>query len=1031
MPFRSDKAMQNRTVGLLIEHGAGMGTWMDVETISYALNRRLLLRSTQGILWQVLLLCWSHGYRRKLESSRERTHFSIQPPPAAGCIGTRCLEGTVALAEEGIALEDWASKLEFLVFVGSVPSEISPGMCQSIADRTKRSGPSCAVLPAEDVVASALERHSNDSWHTLISTARELRHFAETWVRGPMEERLLMQLRSSSRNIHTSLAAIPFSAPNMIVRYTSDQSSTVPKKHGRESSPPSDLITFVSVLLGKSSCEFKAITQTCGILSEAKRIWAINSSIHVILAVAEEHASWAAQAVREVCSTTLRVEIRSLSCLRDLRVALTDSEVALFPVMCHTITSGIILRALHAGLPVVALNAWPANETVTHMHDGILVLSPQDMLAAVRELMATSAPAGMRTTLRTRLTAPQPGLLAARQFACALHVQHRMSRRKDTAPPRVLSIWPGSHELHRRTELFRSDALRRHGFDVRELTYGADLTPHILHADFVVAAKPRISDLKRIMAQTRLPTYVWTWDLIDYQGDASRRAWFEEAAQVATSAFLNEFGREEMWHRLGAKVHYVGDGTVFSGNRGPGRRPVYHTQADSGDQVAFVGSVNATDIWDKYRIGVLNGLREGGVQLAVYGPAGPWASANIVAKSELWAEDAARVEAAASVALSLSRMPSSEQDHSHSHSAASGSPRAAASSEPAQQWKYHISMYHSDRLLRLTAAGACVLSNAFRGLDLLLPSDSVAAVRDVRDPAAVVQAVKLLLKDSDRRLRMRVNAEEHTWRRHTWEDSVNVFLGFVAGSLIDVDPRDAIETNLYFGDCNVSRGDPRGTGESENFKDSHDAQARGYYERVGAQLLVHGHASESLVYLAFALEACPHRHELSKAAAVSAMYAGDIRASLRLWHLAHRLLGGWRRADLEKNKAVIANSDKRESRQFSEDMRRADSHSEALGLYKRSAGGWLARSVMSACAVHDTLPNQGHAGSRSARFSTRQKQGKAPASLANGERSEYDPTLNEPSACMFVNEILSYAAQMMASSKPGHPQASEQGHPQA
>lgn len=28
------------------------------------------------------------------------------------------------------------------------------------------------------------------------------------------------------------------------------------------------------------------------------------------------------------------------------------------------------------------------------------------------------------------------------------------------------------------------------------------------------------------------PFYVWTWDLIDFEGDAMRRAWMEQAMQI-------------------------------------------------------------------------------------------------------------------------------------------------------------------------------------------------------------------------------------------------------------------------------------------------------------------------------------------------------------------------------------------------------------------------------------------------------------------------------------------------------------------
>ena len=68
---------------------------------------------------------------------------------------------------------------------------------------------------------------------------------------------------------------------------------------------------------------------------------------------------------------------------------------------------------------------------------------------------------------------------------------------------------------------------------------------------------------------------MWTWDLIDYEGDASRRTWLEEVAGISDAVFLNEVGRERMWAKTtNGTVHYVNDGTVFIGSAGAGRRPL-------------------------------------------------------------------------------------------------------------------------------------------------------------------------------------------------------------------------------------------------------------------------------------------------------------------------------------------------------------------------------------------------------------------------------------------------------------------------
>jgi hypothetical protein len=86
-------------------------------------------------------------------------------------------------------------------------------------------------------------------------------------------------------------------------------------------------------------------------------------------------------------------------------------------------------------------------------------------------------------------------------------------------------------------------------------------------------------------------------------------------------------------------------------------------------------------------------------------------------------------------------------------------------------------MYHSDRLLRQTASGSCVVSNDFPGLDQLFPPGCVESVGD----GAWVEAVMRLTDDEAGRNEMRVRAAEVTWRRHTWEDSVRKFLFLANG----------------------------------------------------------------------------------------------------------------------------------------------------------------------------------------------------------------------------------------------------------
>jgi hypothetical protein len=936
-----------KSVGLLVESDAGIGSWMETEALSHALSRRFDLRSTRGVLWHILLFCWEQGHQSQRGDAEyaERT-FSVQPPPIAGCFKSRCLGDTASLSMENVTLKHWASQLDFMVFIGSVPAGISPSVCPSSVNQgsSARRRRACAFLPAEVSIAAALHgQHEGDDAMTrnFVSNVQNVQSFSEIWARGPAEEKLLLQMLNSEPKNERRLVTLPSSVPDMVVRDAGDQLYDTPRQHVKGAS--SKELSFVTVVLTNASCETEAVSNVCQSLSLAQGT-SPNVSVRLLLLVADDQRLRVLQVVR-LCDTSLQLEVRSLVRLGDIRIALTDANVALFPAMCPAIPAGIIMRALHAGLPVIAARAWPANETIAHMHDGVLVSSLDEMTLLLRELISTTVPPNMRTTLLNRLTAPQPGLLLARQFAFALHVQYRLSC-SNAPPPRVLSMWPGPHELHRRTELFRSDALRRHGFDVRELTYGTDLAPYAENADFVVAAKPQIGELRRIMAQTQLPVYVWTWDLIDYEGDKTRRAWFEEAARTATASFLNELGREEMWSQLGATVHYVGDGTVFLGDRGPGRRPGDHVTADSGDQVAFIGSVNATDAQDRFRVNVLKDLQHSGVLLGVYGPVAQWAEVGILSKGQVWADDAARVEDAASVGLSLSRV-SSPADHKDPKDTVG----AKDSVHSTVQGEYHVSLYHSDRLLRLTAAGACVVSNAMRGMDLLLPSDSIVAIRDVQDTEAVVSEVKYLLKHGDKRAQMRVKAEENTWHRHTWEDSVRTFLSFVAGGASSSEMRIADAARVS-GASLVSPHQGLGPEIRENPRAYIREEAEQYYKRVGRRLLTEGNAAESLVYMVSAFEACLTKPELPQDAAVAALYTGDIKASIRLWVIASRLLGGWVPGSQRPRQADARGHDGASAYFVNKpDIARSvtQNYTLALTVLRRRVGGWIARRVQSVC----------------------------------------------------------------------------------
>jgi len=92
-----------------------------------------------------------------------------------------------------------------------------------------------------------------------------------------------------------------------------------------------------------------------------------------------------------------------------------------------------MLEALHAGVPVLATNGTPMWDAVAHGHNGLLLaaerkedfhlsphyeVDPDALAGAILQLVNDAA-------LLKRITAPQPGLLLARQHATALAMQRQ------------------------------------------------------------------------------------------------------------------------------------------------------------------------------------------------------------------------------------------------------------------------------------------------------------------------------------------------------------------------------------------------------------------------------------------------------------------------------------------------------------------------------------------------------------------------------------------------------------------------------
>ena len=439
----------------------------------------------------------------------------------------------------GEAISSWAARLDRLISLASPPP---PTLCRQLADRRasrakgrqdtlsddarvggggeEETGPVCFYLAAPEDLEAA---HSWPLWRT------HSLHNTEVWARGPSEEALLLSARRHSTQSHHTRGA-----PRVALLPWSLGEHVVVAGQARGAADTLVLITIISAdaptahLVGEESnvLFLEGIETAChGALAAVGgggggeegargaerrrnvlvRFVAVGGSADEIRAIA---ALVAASAVcGELGEGVVAVETAAGSWR--MRDVLTSEHTALviLPQRDARILRGVALQALHAGVGVVGWAGAPLNETASNCHDALLLpeLSRQTLAQVLTALRHAGAAACVRGSgaggggqqracgggvevedeeraeweeVRA-LGRRQPGLLYARQQAFFMHVVHRMLRRRASGPPTVVSFWPGPHAAHRRTELFRSDALRRFGFAVRESVFSEHL-PHVL-----------------------------------------------------------------------------------------------------------------------------------------------------------------------------------------------------------------------------------------------------------------------------------------------------------------------------------------------------------------------------------------------------------------------------------------------------------------------------------------------------------------------------------------------------------------------
>ena len=611
----------SRRCGILLWNASSYEQFKDAEDLAWAIQKPLHYQISSTLRWEMDLF-WTEN--RILQNDFNWTSRKSQyPPPESGYIFQESrsispysllipgnselgmesqqmiigpLSGRIRIVPPGQLLAEWLDTLDVVILLGASITSICDFMARK--RQTKCVDQVCCVILPGFHVRTIEAASSKDNLGKLNS-------YSEIWARGPVEEQIFGALPEYTK---MRVVLIPWSTSDWVVRV------------GIRASDSIEDVLVVLIITAASTAREGDIRTTCAAFSEAIRS-ARSGCPRMILKidVMAPLGEWVQRQVEESeeCMAAGAIKIAEHSTPAQLQLAIRAARVALFPSASEpSALRTLALQALHGGVPLVAVAAPPFSEVAVHEHDALLLqpagpsasASIGDLAEALRRLADPQAPAHLRTGLLRRLTCPQPGLLSARQHAFAMHIGHRLNRRAGEPPPSAVSFWPGPHPEHRRTELFRSEALRRHGFAVREATYAEPLAPLFGPADgragavrFAVAAKPRTEFLRRLAeAAPATPVFVWTWDLIDFAHDPGRRPWFEAAARGCRAAFLNEMGRERMWAAGGGGVHFVNDGTVFIGDRGAGRRPRRPPGGAGGAQAVFVGTVAAGEASERH-----------------------------------------------------------------------------------------------------------------------------------------------------------------------------------------------------------------------------------------------------------------------------------------------------------------------------------------------------------------------------------------------------------------------------------------------
>lgn len=425
---------------------------------------------------------------------------------------------------------------------------------------------------------------------------------------------------------------------------------------------------------------------------------------------------------------------------KQAQAAWLDYDVTLYP----TRWDGYGLSAaesLDAGTPVLAPDAWPMREHVQHEHNGLIFGAPvtgTTRLAPKCEPDAGELAKAMRRLiddrdLLERITAPHPGERLARQL------RFRMAARRlvlqERAPVALIVQMRGHSRDGVRSEAYWRGALEAAGYRVEVLDQDNLHASPVLAVDFALVAKltpEEVDHVRRVVG--RAPVVCWHHDLTDFE--PRRYRWQREIVRLVDLALVPEGDLARFSDIAGGDVRTVFPGTkAGAGPLGVKRPAGLPGPADGRPAVVFLGSYLDGD---HDRVDLLRALRKAKVQLDVRGDR--WDEVEIDAAPYVSASGDSGAVYAGQIALCHSRGG-------------------------------HTRFYTSNRLFNAAGAGAVPLVRIFPGLEKLYPDGTVLPFEDVGEAVKAVRALRR--KDGEARLRaVQVQAVQHTWRHHTWQDRI-------------------------------------------------------------------------------------------------------------------------------------------------------------------------------------------------------------------------------------------------------------------